>query len=374
MDARLVFEDGTVFFGRVFSGSGERFGEVVFNTAMSGYQEVITDPSYSGQMVLMTYPMIGSYGINSDDIESRGLFLEALLVKEYIDFPSNWRSRQSLKDYLGQHHVLGIEGLDTRAITRHLRDNGSQRAMITQSDESLESLLHRLNVSPSMVGLNLADKVSCDGSYQWPMNGRSARFRVAVIDTGVKYNILRLLSENGCECTVFPSSISADEVLAQDFDGVFLSNGPGDPEPVTSVIQLIRNVLGKLPVFGICLGHQLLWLALGGKTYKLKFGHHGANHPVKHLETGRVEITSQNHGFCVDIDSLSPDDIEITHINLNDHTVEGFRHRRFPAFSVQYHPESAPGPHDSQYLFEKFIDLMESHRTRQGSVQQEVTV
>lgn len=374
MDARLVFEDGTVFFGRVFSGSGERFGEVVFNTAMSGYQEVITDPSYSGQMVLMTYPMIGSYGINTDDIESRGLFLEALLVKEYIDFPSNWRSRQSLKDYLGQHHVLGIEGLDTRAITRHLRDNGSQRAMITQSDESLESLLHRLNVSPSMVGLNLADKVSCDGSYQWPMNGRSARFRVAVIDTGVKYNILRLLSENGCECTVFPSSISADEVLAQDFDGVFLSNGPGDPEPVTSVIQLIRNVLGKLPVFGICLGHQLLWLALGGKTYKLKFGHHGANHPVKHLETGRVEITSQNHGFCVDIDSLSPDDIEITHINLNDHTVEGFRHRRFPAFSVQYHPESAPGPHDSQYLFEKFIDLMESHRTRQGSVQQEVTV
>jgi len=374
MDARLVFEDGTVFFGRVFSGSGERFGEVVFNTAMSGYQEVITDPSYSGQMVLMTYPMIGSYGINTDDIESRGLFLEALLVKEYIDFPSNWRSRQSLKDYLDQHHVLGIEGLDTRAITRHLRDNGSQRAMITQSDESLESLLHRLNVSPSMVGLNLADKVSCDGSYQWPMNGRSARFRVAVIDTGVKYNILRLLSENGCECTVFPSSISADEVLAQDFDGVFLSNGPGDPEPVTSVIQLIRNVLGKLPVFGICLGHQLLWLALGGKTYKLKFGHHGANHPVKHLETGRVEITSQNHGFCVDIDSLSPDDIEITHINLNDHTVEGFRHRRFPAFSVQYHPESAPGPHDSQYLFEKFIDLMESHRTRQGSVQQEVTV
>ncbi|NBV83541.1 carbamoyl-phosphate synthase small subunit [bacterium] len=368
MDARLIFEDGTVFHGRAFAGSGERFGEVVFNTAMSGYQEVLTDPSYCGQMVLMTYPMIGSYGINTEDVESRGLFLEALLVREYIDFPSNWRSKQSLKSYLEQNGVLGVEGLDTRAITRYLRDHGAQRTLLTTSNESLEIALRRIKSSPTMQGLNLADKVSASGSYQWPMAGQAPEFRVAVIDTGVKYNILRLLASHGCDCTVFPSTIDANEILAQDFDGVFLSNGPGDPEPVTSAITAIKTLLGKVPIFGICLGHQLLWLALGGKTYKLKFGHHGANHPVKNLATGHVEITSQNHGFCVDAESLSADDIEVTHVNLNDHTVEGFKHRKFPAFSVQYHPESAPGPHDSKYLFKEFVEMMRVYRDAKAMV------
>ena len=362
MDARLIFEDGTVFFGRAFAGGGERFGEVVFNTAMSGYQEVLTDPSYCGQMVLMTYPMIGSYGINLEDVESRGLFLEALLVREYIDFPSNWRSKMTLKTYLEQNNVMGVEGLDTRAITRYVRENGAQRTLLTTSSESLEVALRRIRSSPSMLGLNLADRVSASGSYQWRMGGHTAQYRVAVIDTGVKYNILRLLAEHGCDCTVFPSTIDASEILAQDFDGVFLPNGPGDPEPVVRSITAIKALLGKVPIFGICLGHQLLWLALGGRTYKLKFGHHGSNHPVKNLDTGHVEITSQNHGFCVDIESLSEADIEITHINLNDQTVEGFRHRHYPAFSVQYHPESAPGPHDSKYLFKSFVDLMKLHR------------
>jgi len=362
MEARLVFEDGTVFFGRSFTGDGERFGEVVFNTAMTGYQEVLTDPSYCGQMVLMTYPMIGSYGINLDDVESRGIFLEAFLVKEYIDFPSNWRSHTTLKSYLIDNRVMGVEGLDTRAITRHLREKGAQRSLLTTSNDSLAELLERISSSPTMAGLNLADKVSSDGSYQWPLNGVVPKYRVAVIDTGVKYNILRSLAALGCECTVFPSTIHAQEILAQQFDGVFLSNGPGDPEPVVGVISTIQQLLGKVPIFGICLGHQLLWLALGGTTYKLKFGHHGANHPVRNIQTGHVEITSQNHGFCVDTSTLSEADIEVTHINLNDGTVEGFRHRRYPAFSVQYHPESAPGPHDSKYLFTQFTTMMQHHQ------------
>jgi carbamoyl-phosphate synthase small subunit len=374
MNARLIFEDGTVFSGRVFAAPAERFGEVVFNTAMSGYQEVLTDPSYCGQMVLMTYPLIGSYGINDEDVESRGLFLEALLVKEYIDFPSNWRSKRTLKAYLDANNVMGVEGLDTRAITRFLRERGAQRSMLTTSTDSLDSLLARLKLSPSMQGLNLADRVSTDGSYQWPMDGTAPRYRVAVIDTGVKFNILRLLAKHGCDCTVLPSTVSADEILAQGFDGVFLSNGPGDPEPVTGVIRTIQAVLGQLPIFGICLGHQLLWLALGGKTYKLKFGHHGVNHPVKNVLTGQVEITSQNHGFCVDVNSLPDSEIEITHINLNDMTVEGFQHRVHPAFSVQYHPEAAPGPRESQYLFRSFVELMQTHReNRLKSVQEEVT-
>jgi carbamoyl-phosphate synthase small subunit len=354
--ARLVFEDGVEFKGRFFSDVGERVGEVVFNTSMSGYQEVITDPSYAGQMVVMTYPIIGNYGICPEDAESRGLFLNAILVKEYIDFPSNFRSVETLKSYLDRHGVLGVEGLDTRAITRYVRLHGAMRAMITGSDEPVEALRARIHQEPSMVGQNLASQVTCSQAYQWPSDG-PARFKVAVIDCGVKHMILRHLALRGCECTVFPNSVSDEVILSGGFDGVFLSNGPGDPEVVTDTIAMLKGILGKLPIFGICLGHQLLALALGGRTEKLKFGHHGANHPVKNLKTGDVEITSQNHGFCVKPESLG-EEVEVTHINLNDLTNEGISHRRFMAFSVQYHPESAPGPHDSHYLFDQFIQDM----------------
>ncbi|NBV41944.1 carbamoyl-phosphate synthase small subunit, partial [bacterium] len=325
MNARLIFEDGTVFNGTVFAAAPDCFGEVVFNTAMTGYQEVITDPSYCGQMVLMTYPLIGSYGINAEDMESRQPFLEALLVKEYIDFPSNWRSKQTLKSYLETNGIMGVEGFDTRAITRFLREKGAQRSLLTTSEEPLDVLVERVRNSPSMEGQNLADKVSVTEAYQWN-SSFTARHKVAVIDTGVKYNILRHLSAVGCQCTVFPTSVSAETILSGGFDGVFLANGPGDPSAVSQVIQTVRALIGELPIFGICLGHQLLWLALGGSTYKLKFGHHGANHPVRNLLTGQVEITSQNHGFCVDATSIPESDVEITHINLNDMTIEGFRH------------------------------------------------
>jgi carbamoyl-phosphate synthase small subunit len=354
--ARLIFEDGVEFRGRFFSDVSDSFGEVVFNTAMGGYQEVLTDPSYAGQMVVMTYPLIGNYGINAQDVESRGLFLKALLVKEYIDFPSNFRSTQSLKKYLNDHGIIGVEGLDTRAITRYVRDNGAKRALITGSSEPLDQLVARIQASPSMVGQNLAAQVTCETPYVWAMESNPL-FKVAVIDCGVKYNILRHLAKRGCECHVFPNHVSAETILSGGFDGLFLSNGPGDPEVVTDTIAMIKEVLGKLPIFGICLGHQLLALALGAKTEKLKFGHHGVNHPVKNLLKGDVEITSQNHGFCVKQDSLSPE-VEVTHLNLNDGTVEGIKHRILPAFSVQYHPESAPGPSDSNYLFDDFIQMM----------------
>lgn len=358
--ARLVFEDGISFRGRVFADGPDRFGEAVFNTAMSGYQEVITDPSYKGQLVVMTYPLIGSYGITDVDAESRALFLDALLVKEYIPFASNWRSQKTLKKYLEDAHVIGVENLDTRAITRHIRDKGAQRCLITTSDAPIDTLVSRIKDSPTMAGQNLADSVSCKTAYTFPSS--SEKYKVAVIDTGVKTNILRLLAAAGCTCTVYPSTVQANEILSKNYDGLFLANGPGDPEPLTHVIDTTKNILGKLPIFGICLGNQILGLALGAKTYKLKFGHHGANHPVKNLRTGRVEITSQNHGFCVDPDTLPKDSIEITHINLNDHTVEGFRHRHYPAFSVQYHPEGAPGPHDSQYLFSEFTAMMAARK------------
>lgn len=360
--ARLVFEDGTVFRGRVFADGPDRFGEAVFNTAMSGYQEILTDPSYAGQLVLMTYPLIGSYGTTPEDSESRDLFLEALLVKEYIPFASNWRATNTLKGYLENAGVIGVENLDTRSITRFIRENGAQRCLITTRETPVSTLIEEIKNSPSMAGQNLADVVSCKETYVFPSQGPT-QYRVAVIDTGIKTNILRLLAAHGCECTVFPSKITAETLLSGSYDGLFLANGPGDPEPLTHIISVIRSCLGVLPIFGICLGNQLLALALGGKTYKLKFGHHGANHPVKNLLTGKVEITSQNHGFCVDATSFDNSEIEITHINLNDHTVEGFRHKKYPAFSVQYHPESAPGPHDSQYLFSQFNSLMSARRS-----------
>jgi carbamoyl-phosphate synthase small subunit len=356
--ARLVFEDGTIFNGQAFACEGDRFGEVVFNTAMTGYQEVLTDPSYCGQMVLMTYPLIGNYGINEEDVESSSLFLSAFIVKEYLDFPSNWRSQKSLKKYLEENNILGVEGIDTRALTRFIREKGAQKALLTTSDEALDVLLKKVKTSPSMVGRNLVSNVSCKEPYIWP-GSEDGKYKVAVIDCGVKYNILRLMAEHDCSIKVFPYNILASEILAEDFDGVFLSNGPGDPEPVKEVASLIKEILGKLPIFGICLGHQLLGIALGAKTYKLKFGHHGVNHPVKYLKNQEVEITSQNHGFCVDIDSIDGDIVETTHMNLNDNTMEGFRHKKYPAFAVQYHPEAGPGPHDSRYLFEEFVDMME---------------
>ncbi len=353
--ARLVFEDGTLFEGIAFASVGERFGEVVFNTAMSGYQEVLTDPSYYRQMVVMTYPLMGNYGINAEDVESSGLFLSALIVKEYIDFPSNFRSNQSLKAYLEANNILGVEDIDTRALTRYIRESGAQKAILTTGDEPLHELVEKVLASSGMVGADLVGDVTCKAAYKW--EGPESTFKVAVIDCGIKLNILRLLAKADCECTVFPSTVTADEILAGNFHGVFLSNGPGDPAAVVSVIETVKSLLGKLPIFGICLGHQIMGLALGAQTFKLKFGHHGANHPVKDFRTGKIEITSQNHGFSVDPETLG-EDVEITHLNLNDDTIEGIRHTKYPAFSVQYHPEAAPGPHDSRYLFDEFTSLM----------------
>lgn len=359
--ARLVFEDGTVFNGTTFASGGECFGEVVFNTAMSGYQEILTDPSYCDQMVVMCYPIIGSYGINEEDMESKKIYLKAMIVREYMDYPSNWRSTKTLKQYLEEYNVLGVENIDTRALTRYLRKHGAKRAILTTSDLPLETLVEKVKSAPHMVGQELASQVACKEPYLLDSKLQK-RFRVAVIDCGIKSNILRLLASYGCECHVLPPSVKAEDVLRGDYDGLFISNGPGDPEPVTSVIELLRNCLGKLPIFGICLGQQLMGIAFGGKTYKLAFGHHGANHPVKNLKTGRVEITSQNHGFNVDMSTLDPEEVEVTHINLNDNTVSGIRHKKYPAFSVQYHPEAAPGPHDSSYLFEDFVTMMETFK------------
>jgi carbamoyl-phosphate synthase small subunit len=358
--ATLIFEDGTSFPCRIFSGSGDRFGEVVFNTAMTGYQEVLTDPSYCGQMVVMTYPLIGNYGIQDSDWESKDIFLSAFLVKEYCDFPSHFNSQKTLKTCLEERNILGVEGLDTRAITRHIRTKGAQRASITTLSDDISKIVAQVKQSPTMEGQDLASKVSTDQPYIWQVI-QNPTYRVAVIDCGVKFNILRILTSLGCECHVFPNTITSSQIKAGNFQGLFISNGPGDPEPVIHVITLIKELLGTLPIFGICLGHQLLGLALGGKTYKLPFGHHGANHPVKNLLTEKIEITSQNHGFCLDINSL-PSEVEITHINLNDHTLEGIRHKQLRAFSVQYHPEAAPGPNDPNYLFNEFITLMKDNK------------
>jgi carbamoyl-phosphate synthase small subunit len=363
MKARLILSDGTQFEGLSLGAMGTGIGEAVFNTAMMGYQEILTDPSYHFQLVTMTYPQIGNYGVNPKDFESRRIYAAGFIIREYSPVVSHWQATKSLDEYLKHHGVVGISDIDTRQLTRHLRDQGAQMGMITTSDEQFETLLTRLKSGKQLVGRDIAKEVTTAENYEWPLDDDikldlQLDFRVAVFDFGVKFSILRALYEHGCDLRVFPAHTSADEVLAWNPDGIFLSNGPGDPEPVEYAVNTVKELLGKKPIFGICLGHQILGLALGAKTTKLKFGHHGANHPVKHLPTGAVEITSQNHGFIVDVDSLPQNDVEVTHVNLNDGTLEGFRHKNLPAYSVQYHPESAPGPRDSRYLFANFIKEM----------------
>jgi carbamoyl-phosphate synthase small subunit len=372
--AILALEDGTVFEGRSFGAPAERSGEVVFNTAITGYQEIFTDPSYTGQIVILTNPQIGNYGTSSADNEAAKPYIEGLVVREFSSVTSNWRSDAEAEGFLSQSGIPVISDIDTRSLVRHLRDKGVMRGVLSAVEKDGTKLVERARSIPSMAGLDLASRVTTPKAYEWaagvdpcsPSEYLTANaepvHHVVAYDHGIKRNILRRLVHAGCKVTVVPSLTSAEDVLALKPDGVFLSNGPGDPEPLETQIDNVRRLIGKTPVFGICLGHQLLGLALGGKTYKLKFGHRGANHPVMNNLTGRVEITSHNHGFAVDPDSLNPSDIEITHINLNDHTLEGFRHRREPVFCVQYHPEAAPGPHDSHYLFGDFTRLMSEHK------------
>lgn len=357
MRAVLVLEDGSVFEGKSFGAAGERVGEIVFNTSMTGYQEILTDPSYCGQMVIMTYPLIGNYGINDEDSESAKPWAEALIVKENSPIASNFRHTSSLSEYLKKHKIPAIEGIDTRALTRKVRIQGAMRAIISTHNTEIESLLKKVKASPEMTGRDLASEVTCQKNYIWPGSEENKQHVVAY-DFGIKYNILRNLTLSGCKVTVVPAQTPAEEVLAMDPDGIFLSNGPGDPAAVGYAISNIQKLIGKKPIFGICLGHQLLGLALGAKTFKLKFGHHGGNQPVMNLKNKAVEITAQNHGFSIDLETLPKDEVKVTHINLNDKTVEGLRHKKLPIFSVQYHPEAGPGPHDANYLFKEFVEMM----------------
>jgi carbamoyl-phosphate synthase small subunit len=377
MKALLALEDGTIFKGRSFTGDFEVMGEVVFNTSMSGYQEILTDPSYCGQMVTMTYPLIGNYGTNFEDIESDRIQVKALIVKEYQEMPNNWRSESSLSEYLKSNGIPGVEGIDTRALTRHIRLKGAMKAALSTRDLNPESMIEKAKQGPNMVGTDLVKEVTIKrpmlwqngkpfelpgdlDTFQWPKD--QGKWRVVSIDYGIKYNILRSLEKRGCNLLLVPANIDSETINRLAPDGLFLSNGPGDPDPVTYAIETVRSQLGKRPIFGICLGHEFIGLALGAKIFKLKFGHRGANQPVKDTTTGKVEITSQNHGFCVDMESLNDPDIILSHINLNDGTIEGFIHKRIPLFSVQYHPEASPGPHDASYLFDRFIRMMEEEK------------
>ncbi|WP_300457940.1 glutamine-hydrolyzing carbamoyl-phosphate synthase small subunit [Desulfobacula sp.] len=376
MKALLALEDGRIFPCRSFTGPGEATGEVVFNTSMTGYQEILTDPSYYGQMVTMTYPLIGNYGVCPEDIESDRIQVAAFIVKEYQDFPSNFRSRGTLGDYLIKSHVLGIEDLDTRALVRHIRKFGAMRAIISTSDFDPDVLVQKARQIPSMQGRDLVDKVTTKKPYFWKYNQpdyidikklddpliwrfKGKKHSVVAFDYGIKYNIIRSLERAGCEVLVVPAKTDAGTIKQLRPEGVFLSNGPGDPEPVTYAVDTIKALLGVVPVFGICLGMQLLGIAMGGKTMKIKFGHRGGNQPVKNLSTNKVEITSQNHGFAVDLDTIGKDSSVMTHINLNEDSLEGLKNDTFQAFAVQYHPEASPGPHDSAYLFNQFAKVIE---------------
>ncbi len=368
--AVLVLEDGSLYRGYGFGAPGETGGEVVFNTSMTGYQEVLTDPSYHGQIVTMTYPLIGNYGVNEEDLESSKIQVAGFIIKELSYRPSNWRSGRSLEDWMSTQNITGLCGIDTRALVRKLRMYGVMRGTIAEDEGSEADLKSKVEAVPSMVGADLVKAVTTDRPYTWtePLHyynklktfaePKEGKLRVIAFDYGIKRNILRHLTERGCEVQVVPAFASADEVLAYKPDGVFLSNGPGDPEPVTYAINTVRRLVGKIPVFGICLGHQILGLALGGKTYKLKFGHRGANQPVKDMVSGKIDITSQNHGFCIDRDSLDERKVKLTHINLNDDTVEGLECPDLRCFSVQYHPEASPGPHDATHHFDRFVTMM----------------
>jgi carbamoyl-phosphate synthase small subunit len=372
MKALLALADGTVFEGSSFGAAGEAGGEVVFNTSMSGYQEILTDPSYRGQLVVMTYPEIGNVGINAEDVEAGRPFVQGFIVKEYWERPSNWRAQQGLGEYMRDNGIPGIQGIDTRALVRHIRTHGAQEAMLSSVDPDPKSVVAKARALPSLIGRDLVKEVTCSAPYDWDEStwslehgyhkaetGERRPFVVAY-DFGIKRNILRNLVHAGCRVRVVPAATPAADVLAMNPSGMFLSNGPGDPD-VGPYANIVNELIGKRPIFGICLGHQILGLALGGRTYKLKFGHHGGNQPVMDLTTRKVEITAQNHGFAVDVGSLKGI-AQLTHVNLNDQTVEGLAHAELPLFSVQYHPESSPGPHDAHYLFGRFVKMMEMGR------------
>ncbi len=372
--AILVLEDGTVFWGKGYSDNEETMGEIVFNTGMTGYQEVLTDPSYKGQIVTMTYPLIGNYGVTKADEESKSPMVEGFIVRELCEHPSNFRSEEPLLDYLKRNKIMIVSEMDTRAITLHIREGGAMRGILSTSCFDVETLLAKVKQYPSMAGRDIVRDVSCSVTSTWHEEKSISEeyqkyepfvtcndkkdFKVVAFDCGVKKHMLRLLDMMGCDVHVIPAATSLEDIKALNPDGIFLSNGPGDPEPVSYVIKTVRELSEQYPMFGICLGHQLLGLARGAKTYKMKFGHRGINHPVKDLATGEVEITTQNHGFAIDIDSLEANNLELTHLNLNDQTVEGFKHKTLPIFAVQYHPESSAGPHDSRYLFKRFIEQM----------------
>ncbi|MBU1753292.1 glutamine-hydrolyzing carbamoyl-phosphate synthase small subunit [bacterium] len=386
MKAMIALEDGRIFEGSAFGAGGEACGEMVFNTSITGYQEILTDPSYKGQIVTMTYPLIGNYGINDEDMESLRPQAKGFIVKEYSRIYSNWRAKKSLAEFLREHGIIGIEEIDTRALTKHIRTCGALKAIISTEDLDPKSLIAKAKASPSLVGRDMVKEVTCRQAYQWKPDSqfaiRNSQFKVVAMDFGIKHNILRMLEDAGCCVTVVPASTTASEIISLNPDGIFLSNGPGDPEGVPYAIETVKKLIlgmqdtgslfpdsqfairnSQIPIFGICLGHQILGLTFGGKTYKLKFGHRGGNQPVKDLSCGKIDITSQNHGFCVDINSIDPDKIEITHINSNDQTLEGMKHKSLPIFSVQYHPEASPGPHDASYLFNRFTEMM-----RKGSI------